>query len=85
MRLNKKTSFFTTLISKLPGFKLENVTSVKVETSAFTVNEDELIDDDQETEQASQEMLGVVKNVALKGESLLSSPEYQQLKAKGFL
>jgi len=81
----ERTEFFTSLISKMQNFKLENVTSVNVESSIKEVEENELdLEDDQETEEAKQKMLALVKNVALKGQILLASTEYQQLKEKGF-
>jgi hypothetical protein len=81
----KRTEFFTSLISKMPGFKLENVTSVSVESSIKDVEEHGLdLEDNQENEEAKQKMLALVKNVALKGQSLLASEEYNQLKGKGF-
>ena len=80
-----RTEFFTTLISKLEGFKLDNVTSVKVEPIGKLASEDDLdLDDDQSKEEAKQEALALVKNVALKGETLLASEEYQSLLKKGF-
>lgn len=79
----KRTAFFTGLISTLKGFKLENVPSVRVETFDSSV-ENEDMEDDQEKEIAKQEMLAVVNHVAMKGQSLLSSSEYQQLREKGF-
>lgn len=81
-----RTEFFTSLISNLVGFKLDNVTSVKVEKlKSFQQEEDELdLDDDQDTEEAKQEALALVKKVALKGETLLASEEYQSLSKKGF-
>lgn len=80
-----RTEFFTSLISKLKGFKLDNVTSVKVEPIRKELDEDELdLEDDQNKEQAKQEALALVKNVALKGETLLASDEYQSLLKKGF-
>jgi len=80
-----RTEFFTTLISKLEGFKLDNVTSVKVEPISKLASEDDLdLDDDQSKEEAKQEALALVKNVALKGETLLASEEYQSLLKKGF-
>jgi hypothetical protein len=39
---------------------------------------------DEETAEAADEMLSVVENVALYGQMLMSSAEYQQLKQKGF-
>lgn len=80
-----RTEFFISLIDKLHGFKLDNVTSLKVESSIKDNDENEFdLEDDQEVEQAKQEMLAVVKDVALRGQSLLASTEYQQLRAKGF-
>lgn len=80
-----RTEFFTSLISKLKGFKLDNVTSVKVEPIKKELGDDELdLEDDQNKEQAKQDALALVKNVALKGETLLASEEYQSLLKKGF-
>lgn len=80
-----RTEFFTALISNLKGFSLRNVTSVKVERLKPGPQEGELdLEDDQETEEAKQEALALVKKVALKGETLLASEEYQSLTKKGF-
>lgn len=80
-----RTEFFTRLISELKGFTLKNVTSVKVERLKQGAEEGELdLDDDQDTEEAKQEALALVKKVALKGETLLASEEYQSLTKKGF-
>jgi hypothetical protein len=81
-----RTEFFTTLISDLKGFALKNVTSVKVERLRQEPEEGELqLEDEQESEEAKQEALALVKKVALKGETLLASEEYQSLAKKGFL
>lgn len=80
-----RTEFFTILISELNGFSLKNVTSVKVERLKHEPEEGELqLEDDQESEEAKQEALALVKKVALKGETLLASEEYQSLAKKGF-
>lgn len=80
-----RTEFFTSLITTLDGFSLKNVTSVKVERLRAEQDEDDLyLDDDQEAEEAKQEALAMVKKVALKGETLLLSDEYQSLANKGF-
>lgn len=80
-----RTEFFTSLISDLKGFSLNNVTSVKVERLPQDLQDDELdLEDDQEEEVAKEEALALVKNVALKGETLLASEEYQSLTRKGF-
>jgi len=78
-----KTEFFTRLITSLSGFALSNVTNIKVESSHEGGGlEDE--DDGDVADEARDEMLGVVKNAALRGESLLSSRQYQDLKSGGF-
>lgn len=80
-----RTEFFTALISDLNGFSLKNVTSVKVERLKQESEEGELdLEDDQENEEAKQEALALVRKVALKGETLLASEEYQSLAKKGF-
>jgi hypothetical protein len=80
-----RTRFFTDLVSKLKDFKLDNVTSVKVEQLSKSHSDDEVdFDDDQSSEEAKEQALALVRNVALKGESLLSSEEYQSLHKKGF-
>lgn len=80
-----RTEFFTTLISGLKGFSLKNVTSVKVERLKQEPEEGELqLEDDQESEEAKQEALALVKKVALRGDTLLASEEYQSFAKKGF-
>lgn len=80
-----RTEFFTILISDLNGFSLKNVTSVKVERLKHEPEEGELqLEDDQQSEEAKQEALALVKKVALKGETLLASEEFQSLSKKGF-
>lgn len=82
---NERTRFFTELISTLYGFKLDNVTNVKVESMKNEETDDELeLEDDQNKEEAKQDALALIRNVALKGESLLASEEYQSLQNKGF-
>ena len=80
-----KTEFFTRLITSLPGFRLSNVTNIKVESSHAKNNRDGDDEDDADIgDEARDEMLGIVKNAALRGESLLSSRQYQDLKNGGF-
>ena len=85
-----RTSFFTMLISSIAGYKLENVTDIKVESGLHQhapVDDDDAVDDDEdaiEDKVAERAMLSVVENIALRGHGLLSAPEYQQLKEKGF-
>jgi hypothetical protein len=88
-----RTSFFTSLITRLDGYQLENVTDIKVESKLHEAPADGIddLEDDEDGREASAEdraagksMLSVVENIALKGQSLLGSTEYQQLKQKGF-
>jgi hypothetical protein len=87
-----RTRFFTSLITSIPGYRMENVTDVKVESKLHDYPPpDDLEEGDDEADETTLEekaaeraMLSVVENIALKGQGLLSSPEYQQLKEKGF-
>lgn len=80
-----KTEFFTRLIRGISGFRLSNVTNVKVESSQAKSSSDEDDEDPSNIgDEARHEMLGVVRNVALRGESLLTSKQYQDLKSGGF-
>lgn len=80
-----RTKFFIYLISNLTNFSIDNVTSIKVERFKQIEEDSESeLDDDQNKEEAKQEALAMVKNVALKGYSLLLSEEYQSLIRKGF-
>jgi hypothetical protein len=81
-----RTAFFTRLITGLAGFALQNVTRVKADLAE---KPEDALDDEENgegdgTEEASEEMLGVVRAVALNGESLLASPLYQGLQRRGF-
>jgi hypothetical protein len=85
-----RTLFFTSLISKMKGYELRDVTNVKVQSSDKppkppTEDEDEDAEEEAEEEaSATEQMMAVVENVALKGQALLASAEYQLLKEKGF-
>ena len=84
---DERTTFFTRLISELPGHKLKGVTNLKISPSRrseATTDEDEEDLDDEERAAASQEMLVIVKSMALTGENLMASEEYQALRKRGF-
>ncbi len=81
---NKRTKFFTDLISKSTELALSDVTSIKVDKlGEQTPNKDEE-EDDAEREIVTQKMLGHVRKAALDGEGLLYSPEFQHLSSQGF-
>jgi hypothetical protein len=77
-----RTRFFTLLISTLPDSQPNNVLRVRVEKLEKQLGV--LLEDDGEKEQAKEEMLSLVRAVALNGESLLASQEYQSLRKRGF-
>jgi hypothetical protein len=75
------------LIRSLSGFELVDVTHVRVsrlkdaDTKDIDINE---IDTLEEIEQTEEVLTGHVNKAALDGIGLLNSPEYQNLKEKGF-
>lgn len=82
-----RTTFFTRLVSRLPDFVLDDVMRVSAdrgekEHSSDVLDED--ADDGDANEEASEQMLGIVLAMALRGQSLLSSPEYQAMHEQGF-
>jgi hypothetical protein len=91
-----KTEFFYRLVTTLPDFKMMDVTNIKVDSSRDGSNptsggfdelggeSDEQNEDSTDQERIAQEMLGIVRAVALHGKSLLSSREYQSLQRRGF-
>jgi hypothetical protein len=81
-----RSKFFTDMITGLSELRLQNVTRVKVDRAEKVqpVFDDEAPEDEVDTDEASAEMLGVVRAVALDGEDLLSSGEYQSLHQRGF-
>lgn len=83
----KRTSFFTSLISSIPGFTLETVINLKVTSGFSNENSDDFdLDDEDEDEHitARDEMLAVVHSVALNGMNLVASKQYQELQKGGF-
>lgn len=83
---DERTAFFTRLMSELPGYKLKGVTNLRISPSkrSETETDDEEDLDDDEREAASREMLVIVRSMALTGENLMASEEYQALRKRGF-
>lgn len=84
---DERTTFFTRLMSELPGYTLKGVTNLRISPSKSSPsgNDDEMgDDDDDEREVANREMLVIVKSMALTGENLIASEEYQSLRKRGF-
>jgi hypothetical protein len=85
-----RTQFFVDLMKEMHGYELRNVTAINIARAESDLteetNEDESQDPD-EVNTATEEaaiMLGVVQRVALEGESLLTSPQFQELRKAGF-
>jgi hypothetical protein len=87
---DKRTIFFTSLVSTMTGYDLQDVMNVKVQSGEkSTAIDDEEEGDSEESADdnntsAEEQMLSVVENVALHGKALLASAEYQLLRKKGF-
>jgi hypothetical protein len=88
-----RTQFFTSLVAGLSGYNLVNVTNVRVDSSLLpappdvTADEedgDQEVADDENDRNVEETMISAIENVALKGSSLLGTPEYQELRRKGF-
>jgi hypothetical protein len=79
---DKRTTFFTKLISRIAGYKLQNVTNIRV---ARWMESDSGSIDLEETElDVRDEMLAVVKSVVMHGQNLVASEQYQKLREDGF-
>jgi hypothetical protein len=82
---DERTTFFMRLISELPDHKLNGVTNLKIAPSPRVdddLDEDDL--DEDATAEARQELLVIVKSMALSGENLIASKEYMSLRDRGF-
>lgn len=82
---DERTTFFTRLMSELPDYKLDGVTNLRIAPSKRPDDGSESTDlDDDERDEASQDMLVIVRSMALNGENLIASAEYQSLRNRGF-
>lgn len=82
-----RTAFFTKLIGSLPDFTLSDVMRVNADRAdkhhtAAVLDEDG--EEEEADEEASEQMLGIVKAMAFQGQSLLTSPQYQAMHDQGF-
>jgi hypothetical protein len=81
-----RTAFFTKLIGSLPDFTLSDVMRVNADRAdkphATVLDEDS--EEEEADEEASEQMLGIVKAMAFQGQSLLTSPQYQAMHDQGF-
>lgn len=81
---NARTTFFTTLISTMSGYKMETVTAVNIAQIHQDPDDTSTQTADEKKKQAQSTMLAVVEKVAIQGQGLLASTEYQDLQKKGF-
>ncbi len=81
---DKRTLFFTNLISDLPEFRLRNVTSIRIAKFPIENIEEDFDLEDPEFESETGSLLAIVQNVVFSGENLTTSPEYQELLHRGF-
>jgi hypothetical protein len=80
-----RTAFFTELITQIAGHKLQTVTRVRVaKLNDINPSTDDIDVEIEEHKAIEQEMLGVVKHVALAGDNLVASSMFQDLMEKGF-
>jgi len=81
LSVENRTIFFMNLMRGIGNHRVEMVVNIKVSAGGAAQDLDE---GDEEGEDAREELLGVVRSVALSGENLLASPHYQQLRDGGF-
>ena len=80
-----RTTFFTKLISTMSGHKMENVTAVNIAQIRQDPDDSNITQiADEKKKQVQSTMLAVVEKVAIQGQGLLASTEYQELQKKGF-
>lgn len=79
-----RTRFFVNLATRMPDFKLDTVTKLKVSSETTETIDLDSDESDHEQEDAENAMINLVKNVALNGNDLLVSKQYNQMKEDGF-
>lgn len=79
-----RTKFFTTLMSKLPGYTYRTVTNVRVSPGVKQEDDDELSLEEEAQDEINEEILSFVRSVAMSGENLAVSPEYKRLLESGY-
>ncbi len=80
-----RTKFFQELIKRVPGFTLKDVTHVHVDFGDQNSDDADLLEDvEDERKSVEEKITWVVRDIAIHGESLHLSEEYQRLKDKGF-
>lgn len=79
-----RSRFFLFLLRNMSGYRADTVTRLKVASSDPIEDINDADEADGGVDAVSAEMLHLVENVALSGENLLASPQYNQLAESGF-
>ncbi|MBR9881253.1 MAG: hypothetical protein GYB17_17375 [Gammaproteobacteria bacterium] len=77
-----RSLFFDELIKSIPGYELEDVSSVDVFHEIDNLEDDE--DDDGDENESSTSFAGFISKAALAGGGVLESAEFNQLHSRGF-
>jgi hypothetical protein len=81
----QRTKFFINLFSGMEGFQLREVRDLKVDLlTGEEANDPAQPEEDQELRMSKEALKALVRKVALSGENILLSPQYQQLAKDGF-
>lgn len=80
----KRTQFFLNLFSGMEGLRLREVRDLKVDRILVDQEEPASDDEQQQKGREQQALKTLVRKVALTGENILLSPQYQQLANDGF-
>lgn len=80
-----RTAFFMKLISSLPHFPMLTVSRLRVAHSEIPDAESSVdLEEEDGNADAAQQMLSIVRQVALTGENLVATPMYKELRQQGF-
>lgn len=82
LTVEQRSRFFLELLRQMDGYHTNTVKRLRVSVAGESAALDD--PDDDEAESAEDEMLHLVEQVALKGENLLASREYADLRDRGF-
>lgn len=78
----KRTSFFLKIIESVPDFELLDVASVSVSHISSYIDESD--EESEEEKELSTEISGFIRKAILNGDSVLNSPEFQNLDENRF-
>jgi hypothetical protein len=78
LSLEQKTEFFTTLTNNIDGCEMFDVNKISVNKN------DNIIEDEDEELEAKDDFINMITNASFKGQGLLQTDEYQNLKKSGY-